>query len=254
MYSNTRSHHSKTIPAINRLLLSVAVLLLGLAVLSGCQTTGTSTKGDPFLAAIMANYPDLEGHPYEIDSVKRVVDGDTFETESGNKVRLIGVNTPEVHGKVEYFGKEASQYTKEHLTNQKVYLFQDTGDTDRYGRLLRYVFIDQDPVMYNDRLVQEGYANTMSISPNVMYADHFVKLEREARNQNKGLWADASADTSDYNQPSGCAKPKIKGNINSKKDRIYHVPGGESYEQTTAEKMFCNVEEAEAAGFRKAAR
>ncbi|WP_281938107.1 thermonuclease family protein [Paenibacillus tyrfis] len=76
------------------------------------------------------------------------------------------------------------------MTGKTVYLFADAGDKDKYGRLLRYVFIQGDPAMFNETLIREGYANTMTIPPNVMFQDSFVKLEREARSKKKGLWAD----------------------------------------------------------------
>lgn len=239
-----------------RLLRTGTILIAIIVSLSGCQIGQPSNNEDHFLAQILEQYPELEGQPYEIDQVQRVVDGDTFVTNSGDKVRLIGVNTPEVHGKVEAYGEEASKYSKEQLTDRKVYMFQDAGSTDKYGRLLRYVFIDQDPIMYNDRLMMEGLANTMTIAPNVMYADHFVELEQTARKQNKGLWADKSSNSNSSSSTStssaGCSKPTIKGNINSKNEKIYHVPGGAAYEQTQAEQLFCTEDEAVAAGFRKA--
>lgn len=67
-------------------------------------------------------------------------------------------------------------------------MFKDVEDKDKYGRLLRYVFIEGQTTMYNEVLVSEGYANTMTVPPNVMFSKTFVKLEREAREQKKGLW------------------------------------------------------------------
>lgn len=239
-----------------RLLLMGAVLSILLLSLTACQNGQSANSEDPFLTQILSQYPELEDQPYEIDTVQRIVDGDTFVTSKGDKVRMIGVNTPEVHGKVEAFGEEASTYTKEQLAGRTVYMFQDASSTDKYGRLLRYVFIDQDPLMYNDRLLIEGLANTMTIAPNVMYADHFVQLEQAARQQNKGLWGDkksgSSSSASTSTNTAGCSHPNIKGNINSKNEKIYHVPGGSAYEQTKAEQYFCSEDEAVAAGFRKA--
>lgn len=272
--TNTKESATGTVNSrrlITRIPLPLVAIFLLLTVLSGCQASNNNSDADPFLAAILEQYPDLEGHPYEVDHVKRVVDGDTLETRTGHKVRLIGADTPEVHGKVEAYGKEASEFSKAQLTDKKIYLFTDTGDTDRYGRLLRYVFIDQDTTMFNERLIAEGYANTMTIAPNVMYADMFAKRERQARADAVGLWGDAgNSDSTDKttnkptskptnkpassNNAAGCAKPEIKGNINAKNEKIYHIPGGSSYEQTVAEEMFCTEAEAEAAGFRKAKR
>ncbi len=162
-----------------------------LVLLAACSSSGAG--GDAFAKEILKQYPALKDHKMTVAEVKRVVDGDTFETKSGEKVRLIGVNTPETvkpNSPVEHYGKEASQFTKSKLTGKTVYLFADAGDKDKYGRLLRYVFIQGDPVMFNETLIRQGYANTMTIPPNVLFQDSFVKLEREARSKKKGLWAD----------------------------------------------------------------
>ncbi|WP_248926467.1 thermonuclease family protein [Paenibacillus hamazuiensis] len=166
------------------------IFCLALLWLVGCSA-GSGAAGDAFVSEILKVYPELKNHKYTTAEVKRVVDGDTFETKNGEKVRLIGVNTPETvkpNSPVEKFGKEASDFTKKQLTGKTVYMFKDTGDTDKYGRLLRYVFLQGETTMFNEVLVREGYANTMSVPPNVMFQDKFVKLEREARSGKKGLW------------------------------------------------------------------
>lgn len=215
--------------------------------ITGCSQLGSQDK-DEFVAQIIINYPELKDKKYEITTIKRTVDGDTFETESGHKVRLIGVNCPESIGKVEFFGKEASNFSRERLTGKKVYMFQDAGDKDKYGRLLRYIFIENENTMYNETLLIEGYANTMTVPPNVMFSKKFVELEREAREKNKGLWGDNKNSSNQAN----CTNPQIKGNINSRNEKIYHLPGGRYYNQTKAEEMFCTEEEAVDAGCRKA--
>lgn len=172
---------------------SIAGLLIWAMVLLLAACSNPGTDADAFAKEILKQYPALKDHKMSVVEVKRVVDGDTFETKSGEKVRLIGVNTPETvkpNSPVERYGKEASQFTKSKLTGKTVYLFADAGDKDKYGRLLRYVFIQGDSVMFNETLIREGYANTMTVPPNVMFQDSFVKLEREARSKKKGLWAD----------------------------------------------------------------
>lgn len=165
--------------------------LLALALLLGCgQKPAPAENG--FSADITRAYPELKGRQAEVTVVKRVVDGDTFQTQEGDKVRLIGVNTPETvkpDSPVEAYGKEASDFTKSKLSGKQVYMYADAGDADKYGRKLRYVFVKGDAVMVNEQLVSEGYANAMTIPPNVMFKDKFVKLEREARSAKKGLWA-----------------------------------------------------------------
>ena len=218
--------------------------------LAGCsQPDSQLTKNkDEFVAQIVSLYPELKDKNYETDIIKRIVDGDTYETSSGLKIRIIGVNTPEVFGKAQYYGREASNFSKKQLENQTVYLFRDVSDTDKYGRKLRYLFIQNDPVMFNETLLMEGYANTMTIPPDVMFAEKFVKLERESKANNKGLWGENRNSSSTQ---ESCTNPKIKGNINSRNEKIYHAPYGRYYSQTKAEEMFCTEEEAIAAGYRK---
>ncbi|MVO99252.1 thermonuclease family protein [Paenibacillus lutrae] len=245
------------------------LLLISMTTLLASACSAGSESGSSFTDQIYNHYPQLKSQKMTTGQVKRVVDGDTFTLETGEKVRLIGVNTPETvkpDSPVEQYGKEASAFTKDELTGKKVYLFSDAGDSDKYGRLLRYVFIDGQTVMFNELLIREGYANVMTIQPNAMFADAFVKLEREARQQNKGLWGaekkpgQTSGSSSGESAPgkpasaASCKNPAIKGNINSKNEKIYHMPGGASYDQTQAEEMFCTEKEAQSAGFRKAGK
>ncbi|NPE48643.1 thermonuclease family protein [Sphingobacterium prati] len=126
--------------------------------------------------------------------VQRVIDGDTFVIESGGKkgerVRLIGIDAPETRKtarkEVGYYGQEAKEYLRSMLTGKNVKLVFDVGKKDRYGRLLAYVYIGGKFV--NADLVEQGYAVTYSLAPNVQYADFFIKLERRARVAKRGLW------------------------------------------------------------------
>ena len=138
--------------------------------------------------------------------VSRVVDGDTIDVmfENGAKperVRLIGVDTPETkhpNRGIEYYGKEASDFTTTALLNRDVWLQFDVGPRDRYQRLLGYVWTEKPndgmneqeirEKMFNARLLLDGYAQVMTIQPNSKYADIFVKFQREARENNRGLW------------------------------------------------------------------
>lgn len=232
-------------------------LWIGLLLVVGCSHDFAAKTNDDFLQQIYSRYPELKEKSYEIETVKRVIDGDTFETASGHKVRLIGVNTPEISGAGEYYGQEASDYSRNQLLDRTVYLFQDVSITDRYNRWLRYVFIEGEEQMFNETLVREGYANTMTIAPDVMFASQFLTLEQQSRQQNKGLWnKEQETPTVKQETPTvvannhRCDEPMIKGNINAKDEKIYHVPGGRYYEQTIAEALFCTEQEAMDAGFR----
>ena len=127
--------------------------------------------------------------------VKKVVDGDTFwidnGSEKGLKIRLIGVDAPESRNsgtrEAAYFGREASYYLTTLISGKKVRLEYDVDHFDRYGRTLAYVYLE-DGTFVNAALVKNGYATVMTVPPNVKYADTFLKLERKARNQNRGMW------------------------------------------------------------------
>ena len=124
--------------------------------------------------------------------VVRVVDGDTIKVAMGSKevtVRYIGIDTPETvdpRRPVQRFGKEASERNKNLVEGKSVRLEKDVSETDRLGRLLRYVYVNDD--MVNATLVREGFAHAVSFPPDVRYQDMFRQLEREAREAKRGLW------------------------------------------------------------------
>ncbi|MCU0641912.1 MAG: thermonuclease family protein [Candidatus Margulisbacteria bacterium] len=121
--------------------------------------------------------------------VKRVVDGDTIKLVNGETVRYIGVDTPETkHPRkpVQYYGKEASAANKKLVGGKRVRLEFDVQPRDKYGRLLAYVYVDD--IFVNAWLIENGYAQVMTIPPNVKHQDHFLKLQREARENKRGLW------------------------------------------------------------------
>lgn len=184
--------------------------------------------------------------------VTKVVDGDTIKISSGETVRLIGIDTPETKHPtkpVEAYGREASEFTRKLVLGKQVYLEMDVQERDKYGRLLAYVYL-KDGTFVNAELLKEGYARVMTVPPNVKYAETFIALEREARAARKGLWALEDQDDNEGKAP--LSQGLIKGNINNKGEKIYHVPGGAYYDETIAEEYFETEEEAIKAGYRKA--
>lgn len=195
--------------------------------------------------------------------VVRVIDGDTIELETGQKVRYIGINAPEtVHPEksLQCFGFEASNKNKELVEGKSVRLEKDVSETDKYGRLLRYVFLGNTSV--NKFLVEEGYAYASTYPPDVKYQEVLNLAQQQAQEQKKGLWSDCSSSQA-VNQPSstladqrdqpGC---NIKGNISSSREKIYHIPGQNYYDKTVideskGERWFCSEQEAISAGWRK---
>ena len=121
--------------------------------------------------------------------VDRIVDGDTLVV-SGVKVRLIGIDTPEVHSGVECFGAQATATTARLLpVGERVRLVYDVERLDRYGRTLAYVIRARDGVHVNLQLAREGVAEPMTIPPNVAHADAFLIATRQAREEGRGLWS-----------------------------------------------------------------
>jgi micrococcal nuclease len=125
----------------------------------------------------------------------RVVDGDTIHVKIGarvEKVRYIGVNTPELHHPdrgEEAGARAASEINGALVAGKQVRLELDVQPRDRFGRLLAYVFVGD--VMVNAELVRRGYAQVMTVPPNVRHADLLLKLQREARENGRGLWRGA---------------------------------------------------------------
>jgi micrococcal nuclease len=212
--------------------------------------------------------------------VARVIDGDTVELQDGSRLRYIGVDTPETvdPGRpVGCFGPEASARNKALVLGKTVQLEKDVSETDRYGRLLRYVYLDG--VMINEQLVAEGYAMSSTYPPDVKYQARFVAAQQAAQAADKGLWGGCESEapatvpttaptvspTVAPTQPasgggggsfpavgSDCpASAPIKGNANS---GIYHMPGQQAYDRTIPEECFATEADAQAAGYRRAQR
>lgn len=124
-------------------------------------------------------------------AVTRVVDGDTIVIDTGQKVRYIGINTPESvdpRKPVQCFGAEASARNKALVEAKEVKLVKDVSETDKYGRLLRYVYL-ADGTFVNLELVKEGYARVDTFPPDVKFSKEFVAADKAARLAQKGLWS-----------------------------------------------------------------
>jgi micrococcal nuclease len=132
-------------------------------------------------------------------SVTRVVDGDTIEVspavDGTEDVRLIGADTPETVAPgqpVEPCGPEASAFTKQHLEGQSVTLEFDEEREDRYGRALAYVWLGDE--LFNETLIERGYAEVLIIEPNDEYEDRFSAAEERARAAGLGIWGIANGE------------------------------------------------------------
>jgi micrococcal nuclease len=133
----------------------------------------------------------IPNNPAQTGTVVDVVDGDTIKVlldEDGQTyvIRYIGMDTPESTTQIEYFGAEASTKNARLVFGKEVTLIKDVSETDRYGRLLRYVIVDG--LFINYELVAQGYANTASYPPDVACIPTFQAAEQEARALSIGLW------------------------------------------------------------------
>jgi micrococcal nuclease len=137
------------------------------------------------------NYPAVPAKTQDASfvTITKVIDGDTVEIAGGKKVRLIGIDTPETvdpRRPVGCFGRQASDFTKSGLLNQFVRLEKDVSETDKYGRLLRYVWLGDE--LFNETLVRQGYAHASSYPPDIKYQDRFTAAQAIARQAKLGLW------------------------------------------------------------------
>ena len=120
-------------------------------------------------------------------NVIEVIDGDTITIEGGQQVRYIGIDTPETYPEPQDFGIEAWQANRRLVEGKRVRLEKDISETDRHGRLLRYVFVND--TFVNAELVKEGLAEAITYSPDTKYQDQLEQMEAEAREAGRGMWA-----------------------------------------------------------------
>ena len=123
-----------------------------------------------------------------IFKVTKVIDGDTIVLENGEVVRYIGINAPETDkDKDDCFAQEAFNANKKLVEGKDVKLKKDVSEMDKYGRLLKYVWVDD--IFVNEYLVRKGYALSAEYPPDVKYAEQFNNFENQAKEENLGLWS-----------------------------------------------------------------
>ena len=216
------------------------------------------TIEESFLGSILSDHTQPEvPENQELYEVVRVIDGDTILVDidgTEKTVRYIGIDTPEtVHPEkpVQCFGLEASAKNKELVEGAIVRLERDISDTDKYGRLLRYVYIGDTFINYE--LVAGGFARSLTYPPDVAHNDVLRAAETAAREAGRGLWGEACRSAALPNESSGSCN--IKGNISSSGNKLFHSPACPDYaaveiNQSAGERYFCSEDEAYAAGWR----
>lgn len=179
-------------------------------IFSGHKTPTPSPTPTPVIASPTSTptsepTPEVKGEQSEEFLVTKIIDGDTIEIEGGKKVRYIGMDTPETvnpQKPVQCFGHEAAEKNKEWVLGKKIRMEKDISETDRYGRLLRYVWVGE--FFVNEQLVRQGYAQVSTYPPDVKYQDLFLAAQKEARENNRGLWQGCSY----FGEPQATSTPK----------------------------------------------
>lgn len=172
--------------------------VLAVTLFTGCGN-GQTTGGEEARITL----PFGRSYSYEDIMVVKAVDGDTLKLENGERVRLIGIDTPEVHesaklhrdarrsGKdaaaIKKLGKKSSEFVRGLVEGKRVRLEFDVEKRDRYGRMLAYVYL-KDGTFVNAEIVRQGYASPYTFPPNVRHAELLREMFREARENKRGLW------------------------------------------------------------------
>ena len=206
---------SKFLPTRKKIALAFGGLTVLSFILFGVTAPPVKPKDEAKVAGeqTVASPSPTTASNLEQVKVIRVVDGDTIEIEGGQKVRYIGIDAPETvdpNRPVGCYGKEASNKNKELVEGKTVGLEKDISDKDKYGRLLRYVYVGD--TFVNETLVKEGYAQVSTYPPDVKYQDKFLVAQKDARDNNRGLWSACPIQTSNpTTQP--VSTPVVKATV-----------------------------------------
>ncbi len=212
---------------------------------------------------------DYSGQPDNLHKVLRVLDGDTFEIAGAKEedgvvtVRILNISAPE---KNECYFAEATQALNDLILDKEVRLERDSSGTDRFGRLLRHVFLPsniekEDDIMLSKYMIDNGFAVALPTPPDFRYKDYLSNAEGKAKQYKKGAWGTCEKLPKDFKgtidaQPdnSDCI---IKGNISTiDAGNLYFLPDCPSYSSVKidpkkGEAYFCTEAEAQSAGFTK---
>ena len=168
--------------------MSIRLFIAGLLSLFALALSQSVPTVDTAQHTATAPIPNTQTHTeVSMRTVARIIDGDTIELDDGSTVRYIGIDTPEVYPKRNCYGSEAAAYNTELILGKNVRLVSDVSNTDKYSRLLRYVYLE-DGTFVNEKLVREGYAHARSYPPDIAQQQTLRDAEREAQTERRGLW------------------------------------------------------------------
>lgn len=155
--------------------------------LTGCNSPSAEPSQSIELTAEFECIPTA--HEPQTARVISVIDGDTIKIELNNQkvnLRYIGINAPELDSAERVIAEQALQFNAQMVENQTVTLYKDISDTDRFGRLLRYVFVDD--IFVNYELIRMGFARQRDYPPDSACKDLFVSAQTEAISMHRGIW------------------------------------------------------------------
>ncbi|MDY6063212.1 MAG: thermonuclease family protein [Erysipelotrichaceae bacterium] len=268
--------------------------LLILLNISGCEEKSNNQNNSPKDEKNTSEKLESTDKIYQEAKVVEITDGDTVKVDIDGKIyklRLIGVDTPEISNG-EYFSNEALKFTESNLKDKTVYLEKDVSETDKYNRLLRYIWLkkpqsstpnDSDfDNLFNALIVYNGYAHSVEYKPDNKYQQILNDKQNLAKEKHNGLWA-KKEETKNEDNNQNKLNPKLYNEdgtvigITSKqfikngnreyfadttpyvikgnsKSHIYHCPGQKDYNKISIDNVvhFATVEDAKNAGYRPA--
>ena len=186
-----------------------------------------------------------------------VIDGDTIVLTDGRRVRYIGIDTPELSDpRLALEAEAATEANRRLVAGHDLRLELDSQEEDRYGRMLAYVWVGD--VFVNEELLRQGLARLLTIPPNLRYVERFRDVARTGEANREDVWSRSETGTvagTERSSEEECPLSKpMKGNINRRGEKIYHVPAGAFYARTRPEDCFADTEAAERAGYRASQR
>lgn len=265
----------------NKKILGIIIILSLILILFGLSQGRKNITEDDNIETVDENIqtevedenkePTQENTFTEAEVVK-VIDGDTVHViidGEKHRLRFVLLDAPEinhpVHG-VEFYGIEATEYTREQLLGKTVYLEQDVSKTDKHGRLLAYVWLERpktnEPTeeelakyCFNSLLIENGYAELKEYPPDLKYLEFFKTRDKNARENKLGIYSDdqemITEKPEEQETVADTTQGKIKGN---KRSKVYHCPGQKDYDNISEKNViyFETEEEAKDAGYKKA--